>query len=86
MMTGVAKGARMLSMYYWSGRRAFVECIKFVVQGKLDRLIALICAQGLRSTDAQKALLAAGFTNVQNIRESMFGSTHGPGWFKAACP
>lgn len=86
MMTGVAKGATKLSIHDWGGMRGFVERLKFFVRDKFDRPIALICAQGIRSTETQKVLRAAGFTNVENIREGMFGSSYGPGWFKRGLP
>ncbi len=84
--TGVPKGARQVTIHDPKGLAGFISAVKVEVGGDLDLPIAVICAQGNRSTFAQKALTEAGFTNVLNIREGMLGSPSGPGWLSRRLP
>ena len=84
--TGVPAGARRVTIHDPGGLAGFVAAMMTAVDGDLDRPLAVICARGNRSTRAQKALRAAGFKNVGNIREGMLGSTFGPGWLGRGLP
>ena len=84
--TGVPAGARRVTIHDPGGLAGFVAAMKRAVDGDLDRPVAVICARGNRSTRARKALRAAGFKNVGNIREGMLGSAFGPGWLGRGLP
>jgi rhodanese-related sulfurtransferase len=51
---------------------AFVAAVEREA-GRKDRAIYLICRSGKRTVDAGKALDAAGFTDVTNIKEGFEG-------------
>ncbi|MCH8197278.1 MAG: rhodanese-like domain-containing protein [Proteobacteria bacterium] len=84
--TGVAKGARQVTIHDPGGLPGFVEAVKVVLGGDLKRPIAVICATGNRSTLAQRFLTEAGFTRVLNIKEGMLGGPYGPGWLTRGLP
>jgi rhodanese-related sulfurtransferase len=84
--TGVPAGARQVTIHDPNGLRGFLDSIKAEVGNDLNTRIALICARGNRSTIAQRVLTEAGFTNVLNVREGMFGSADGPGWLAQKLP
>ena len=84
--TGVAKGARRVTIHDPGGLPGFVEAVKVALGGDLKRPIAVICAIGNRSTLAQRILAKAGFTRVLNIKEGVLGGPYGPGWLKRGLP
>ena len=84
--TGVAKGARQVTIHDPGGLPGFVEAVKVALGSDLKRPIAVICATGNRSTLAQRFLTEAGFTRVLNIKEGMLGGPYGPGWLNRGLP
>ena len=84
--TGVAQGAIRLNMLHPQGPQGFVRQVLAEVDGNLDAPIGLICRTGNRTTQMQKVLQDAGFTQVVNIKEGMVGSAAGPGWIKRGLP
>jgi rhodanese-related sulfurtransferase len=85
--TGVATGAKMVTIHNRNGIKAFVAEMVKAVGGDKSRPIALICAAGVRSARAEKILVAAGFSNLQNVSEGMLGRPDaGPGWLKRGLP
>ncbi|MBK6744016.1 MAG: rhodanese-like domain-containing protein [Hydrogenophilales bacterium] len=80
--TGVAQGAARIDMR----RPDFADAVLRQVDGKFDAPIGIICRTGNRTTQMQKAMLDAGFTQVYNIREGMAGSAAGPGWLRQGLP
>ena len=84
--TGVAKGARRVTIHDPGGLPGFVEAVKAALGGDLGKPIAVICASGNRSTLAQRSLAKAGFTRVLNIKEGMLGGPNGPGWLRRGLP
>ncbi len=84
--TGIAPGARTVTIHDPGGLPGFVEAVKAEVGGDLKKVIAVICARGNRSTIAQKALTEAGFTRVMNLKEGMLGGPYGPGWLPRGLP
>lgn len=86
MQTGLPQGARPVTIHDPAGLPGFVKAMTAAVDGDLSRPVALICARGNRSTLAQNALQAAGFTQVLNVKEGMFGSASGPGWLARDLP
>ncbi len=84
--TGIAPGARTVTIHDPGGLPGFVEAVKATVGGDLDKGIAVICAVGNRSTIAHKALTEAGFTRVMNLKEGMLGGPYGPGWLPRGLP
>lgn len=53
----------------------------------VDVPILLICRSGHRSTEAARALLKAGFTNVISVRGGMYGNPRGDrGWIASDLP
>ena len=84
--TGLPAGAKAVTIHDPEGIAGFVAALKLSVGNDLDRPVALICARGNRSTLAQNALQAAGFTRILNIKEGMLGSASGPGWLARELP
>lgn len=84
--TGVAQGAIRVNMLHPQGPQGFVRQVLAEVDGNLDAPIGLICRTGNRTTQMQKVLQDAGFTQVVNIKEGMVGSAAGPGWIKRGLP
>lgn len=78
--TGVPAGARLVTIHQPNGLIGFIDAMGDTLGEDRSRPIALICARGNRSSVASSALAEAGYTQVYNIREGMFGSPDGPGW------
>ena len=64
----------------------FVRNLAEALGGNRSSPVALICAIGGRSAHMQRILATAGFTNVIDVSEGMFGSSAGPGWLKRGLP
>lgn len=84
--TGVPRGAARASWWQIGGESGFLEDVLALVGHARDRPIALICARGVRSSNAAAFLRANGFGNVRDIGEGMLGSAAGPGWLKRQLP
>lgn len=85
--TGLPEGAEAVTIHGPEGLPGFVAAIRERLGEGGDQPIALICATGVRSTAASRALRAAGFTRVLNVREGLFGNqTDGPGWLRSGLP
>ncbi len=84
--TGVATGAKLITMHHPKGPLAFLDSIKTSVKGNLNEPIAVICASGNRSSWAQKFLTANGFTNITNIEGGMSGRGSKIGWIAKKLP
>lgn len=85
--TGVAAGAKTVTIHNRKGIKAFVAEMVKAVGGDKSTPVALICAAGVRSARALKILTAAGFTRIQNVSEGMLGRPDaGPGWLKRGLP
>ena len=85
--TGVAQGAKTITIHDPLGPAGFVAKIKASLRGKLDQPIALICAVGVRTTRAAQILKRAGIKTIYNVREGMLGNPQdGPGWLKRGLP
>ncbi|MDF1732821.1 MAG: rhodanese-like domain-containing protein [Minwuia sp.] len=84
--TGVPRGAARASWWQIGGEGGFLEDVLALVSHDRDRAIALICARGVRSSDAAAFLRANGFSSVRDIGEGMLGSAEGPGWLKRQLP
>ncbi len=85
--TGVPQGAKTVTIHDPKGMAGFVTAATRAVNGHKDKPIALICARGSRSSRAERALRAAGFSNIFNVREGMLGnSIDGPGWLHRKLP
>ena len=67
-------------------RKDFTKDIMNLVDGDLQRPIALICATGGRSAYASGMLREAGFSQVYNIGEGMLGNGALPGWVARNLP
>ena len=85
--TGIAKGAKAVTIHNRRGIKAFVAEMVKAVGGDKSKPVALICAAGVRSARAERILAAAGFTDLQNVSEGMLGRPDaGPGWLKRGLP
>lgn len=84
--TGVAKGAKGISMRHPQGPSGFLQELTAAVGGDKNAPIGLICRTGNRTTAMQKALRDVGFTQVFNVKEGMAGSAAGPGWLARGLP
>ncbi len=84
--TGVAKGAKGISMRHPQGPQGFLQELTAAVGGDKNAPIGLICRTGNRTTAMQKALRDVGFTRVFNVKEGMAGSAAGPGWLARGLP
>jgi len=80
--TGVARGAVRIDMR----RPDFAQAVLQAVRGDPNAPIGIICRTGNRTTQVQKAMRDAGFSQVYNIREGMAGSAAGPGWLGRGLP
>ncbi len=85
--TGLPAGAEAVTIHGPDGLAGFVAAIRARLGEPRDQPIALICASGVRSTAASRALRAAGYTRVLNVREGLFGNqADGPGWLRSGLP
>lgn len=80
--SGLAEPALAISMH----EAGFVRNLAKALGGNRAKPVALICAVGGRSAHLQRVLATAGFTNVIDVSEGMFGSSAGPGWLKRGLP
>ena len=80
--TGVARGAWPVSVHHWK----FVERLFTAQELAENRVLALICATGIRSGSVMRALRLAGYDDFIDVSEGMLGSDRGPGWIKAGLP
>ena len=80
--SGLAEPALAISMH----EAGFVRNLAKALGGNRAKPVALICAVGGRSAHLQRILATAGFTNVIDVSEGMFGSSAGPGWLKRGLP
>jgi rhodanese-related sulfurtransferase len=84
--TGVAKDALQINMAHPQGAAGFVQQVSAELGGDRNAPIGLICRTGNRTTQMQRVLMDAGFTQVYNIKEGMAGSGAGPGWIARGLP
>lgn len=84
--TGTAQGARRINMAHPQGAAGFVQQVVAELGGDKNAPIGLICRTGNRTTQMQRVLHDAGFTQVYNINEGMAGSAAGPGWIARGLP
>ncbi|WP_245306211.1 rhodanese-like domain-containing protein [Roseovarius aestuariivivens] len=80
--SGIAEGAVPLDMRHES----FGPRLMQLTDGDRETPVALICATGGRSAWLAQRLEDAGFTNVIDVSEGMFGSRAGPGWLRSGLP
>lgn len=80
--TGV--GANAIAMTMHQNIYRFVDQLKRVANN--NRQIALICAEGVRSSTMQKTLMEFGFKDVMDVSEGMEGGTRGAGWTARGLP
>lgn len=80
--TGIGEGAVPLDMR----RDDFTQALQRLADERPGLPIALICARGVRSRALARRLDAAGFTQIVDVPEGMFGSGAGPGWLRAGLP
>ncbi|MDF1747375.1 MAG: rhodanese-like domain-containing protein [Alphaproteobacteria bacterium] len=84
--TGIAQGAKTITMHDPEGQTGFLAAMTAGVGGDKTTPIALICSSGVRSTWASAFLTQNGFTQVMNIKEGMLGRGPLPGWIKQKLP
>jgi len=84
--TGVAPGAKKVTIHNPAGFDGFLAEMLDAVEGDKARPIALICAGGVRSSRAYQFLKSRGFTNLHNVLEGMMGRGADPGWLKRGLP
>ena len=84
--TGVPQGAKLITIHHPSGAKGFLEGILKAAGGDKSRPIALICAQGVRSSRGKRFLERQGFTNVHDVSEGMLGRRNQPGWLARKLP
>lgn len=74
--SGIAKGARTVTL----GDPRMVDTIYGFLKEDETRPVAVICRSGMRSARAAKLLVAAGFTDVSNVKGGMMA------WAAAGLP
>lgn len=84
--TGIAAGAKPISMHDPEGMKGFYKNVLEAVGGDKDAPIAMICARGNRSRYTQAFLRERGFTQVFDISEGMLGREAAPGWLARKLP
>jgi rhodanese-related sulfurtransferase len=57
-----------------------------ILGGDKSKPVALICAQGVRSSRLSRTLRKGGYTNIIDVPEGMTGSYAGPGWIERGLP
>lgn len=82
--SGVPESGHAVTMH--QDGATFIAKLRHAAAGNVARPIALICATGGRTTWLLPHLKKAGFANVLNVAEGMFGSGHGRGWLKHGLP
>jgi rhodanese-related sulfurtransferase len=82
----VPEGALEITMHNPNGPQAFYEQVLAAIGNDKSKPIAVMCAYGNRSNWAQGFLRKAGFTNVLDMSEGMFGRGAKPGWLKRGLP
>lgn len=81
--TGIGVNAMAITMH--QSIYKFVNQLKKAA-GVNSLPIALICAEGVRSSAMQSTLKQYGFKGVIDVHEGMIGGPSGPGWIKAGLP
>ncbi len=81
--TGIGVNAVAITMH--QSLYKFVDDLKQAA-GPDQRPIALICAEGVRSSAMQRTLKQYGFQGVIDVHEGMMGGANGPGWIKSGLP
>ncbi|MDA1089832.1 MAG: rhodanese-like domain-containing protein [Proteobacteria bacterium] len=81
--TGIGVNAKAITMH--QSVYKFVDQLKLAA-GPEKRPIALICAEGVRSSAMQRTLRQYGFKGVIDVHEGMIGGKAGPGWIKSGLP
>ena len=84
--TGVPETAQPVTIHDTRGLPAFVAEVIARTDGDRSRPVAFICASGVRSAYASQLLREAGYQDVANVKEGMFGSDAGEGWRKKGLP
>ena len=69
--SGVAKGAKTITL----GDPCMVDTVFSLVKEDTGKPVAVICRSGMRSARAARTLMAAGFSNVSNIKGGMMAWT-----------
>jgi rhodanese-related sulfurtransferase len=82
--SGVPQNGHAITMH--QDGATFIEKLRQAAAGNITRPIALICATGGRTAWLVPHLKKAGFENVLNVAEGMFGSRYGSGWLKRGLP
>ena len=84
--TGIALGARAVTIHNPDGAGAFAREVLRVLGGDRSRPVALICAAGVRSARARRILESNGFTDVYDVSAGMSGTAHRSGWIARGLP
>ena len=84
--TGLPETAQAVTIHDTRGVPAFVEEVIARTGGDRRQPVAFICATGVRSAYATQLLREAGYQDVVNVKEGLFGSDAGPGWRKKGLP
>lgn len=86
--TGLPARAVGIGLPGGSGSRIaeFVEEVFQAVDGDRARILAVICASGVRSARAADILRRNGFLEVYDIGEGMLGNGRQPGWITRGLP
>lgn len=65
--SGIARGAHTITL----GDPEMAERVRGLAADDTSRPVVVICRSGMRSAKAAKQLVAAGFTDVSNVRGGM---------------
>ena len=84
--TGIPETAEAVTIHDPRGLPAFVQEVIDRTGGDRERPVAFICATGVRSAYATQLLRDAGYQDVVNVKEGMFGSDAGSGWREKGLP
>ncbi len=84
--SGIPEYALHIDFRQEGGPAAFERAVLEAVKGDRNRPIALICASGNRSRQAQQLLEQAGFTQVQDVSGGVMGRDSRTGWLHQGLP
>jgi rhodanese-related sulfurtransferase len=82
--TGVPASGHAVTMH--QAGPVFVAELKQAMGGDTTKSLAIICNSGNRTSNIYADLQRAGFTNLINVAEGMWGGPFGQGWLKAGLP
>lgn len=84
--TGLAVNSHPISMHQKGGMSKLEQDIFALIGGDKTKVIAIICAGGVRSARVMEYLKTKGYRNILNVKEGMIGGWYNQGWIEQGLP